>query len=53
MSCGVGRIRRSDLALLWLWLWLAATALLEPLAWEIPGMTLKKKKKKNQNATIL
>jgi len=26
MSCGVGRIRGSDLALLWLWLWCRAAA---------------------------
>ena len=35
-------------ALLWLWLWLAATAPIQPLAWEIPyaaGVALKNKNK--------
>ena len=36
MSCGVGRRRGSDLALLWLWRRLAAAALIRPLAWEPP-----------------
>ena len=36
MSCGVGRRRSSDLALLWLWHWLVATAPIQPLAWEPP-----------------
>ena len=36
MSCGVGRRRGSDLALLWLWCRLAATAPIRPLAWEPP-----------------
>ena len=47
VSCGVGRRRVLDLALLWLWLRLAATALIPPLACEPPyalGATLKKKK---------
>ena len=35
-SCGVGRRRGSDLALLWLWCRLVATALIGPLAWEPP-----------------
>ena len=53
MSCGVGRIRGSDPALLWLWCRLAAVALIGPLAWEPPyaaGAALKRqktKKKKN------
>ena len=34
VSCGVGRRRGSDPALLWLWYRLAATALIWPLAWE-------------------
>ena len=46
-----------DPALLWLWCRLAAGALIQPLAWELPhatGATLKKakkkkKKKKNKN----
>ena len=38
MSSGVGLRRGSDLVLLWLWLCvgLAATALIQPLAWEPP-----------------
>ena len=36
MSCGVGRRRGSDPALLWLWHRLVATALIRPLAWEPP-----------------
>ena len=49
MSCGVGRRRGSDLALLWLWPRPAAVALTRPLAWEPPyavGIALKKEKKK-------
>ena len=49
MNCGVGHRRSLDLALLWLQLWLAAAALIQPLAWELPyavGTALKKKKKK-------
>ena len=48
MSCGVGRRRGLDLALLWLWCRLAATALIQPLAWEPPhvaGVALKRQKK--------
>ena len=36
MSCGVGRRRGSDPALLWLWRRLAATALIRLLAREPP-----------------
>ena len=37
MSCGVGLRCGSDVALLWLWhRSLAATALIQPLAWEPP-----------------
>ena len=46
MSCGIGRRRSSDLALLWLWCRPAAAALIGPLAWEPPyavGAALKKK----------
>ena len=49
MSCGIGSGHHSDLVLLWLWCGLAATALIRPLAWELPyatGAALKKKKKK-------
>ena len=34
MSCGVGHIRGSDLALLWLWHRPEATSLIRRLAWE-------------------
>ena len=47
MSCGVGRRRGLDLALLWLWCRLVATALIGPLAWEPPhavGVALKQQK---------
>ena len=47
MSCGVGRRRSSDPALLWLWHRLAAVAPTGPLAWEPPyatGETLEDKK---------
>ena len=49
MSCGVGRRRGSDPALLWLWHRPEATALIRPLAWEPPyaaGADLGKKKSK-------
>ena len=36
MSCGVGRRRGLDPALLWRWHRLAATAPIRPLAWEPP-----------------
>ena len=36
MSCGVGRRRSSDTALLWLWRRMVATAPIRPLAWELP-----------------
>ena len=51
MSCGVGRRRGSDLALLWLWGRPAAVALTRPLAWEPPyasGATLKGQKQKKK-----
>jgi len=44
MSCGVGHRRGSGPVLLWLWHRLAATALIQALAWEPPyaaGATLK------------
>ena len=49
MSYGVGCTRSSDLALLWLWCRPAATALIEPLAWEHPyakSVALKRQKQK-------
>ena len=48
MSCGIGRRRGSDPAMLWLWLRLAAAASIRPLAWEPPyavGAALKRPKK--------
>ena len=36
VSCGVGHRHESDLALPWLWCQPAATALIQPLAWELP-----------------
>ena len=48
VSCGVGRRRGSDLGLLWLCCRLAATAPIQPLAWEpshAMGAGFKKKKK--------
>ena len=57
MSCGVGHICGSDLALLWLWCRPAATALIRALAWEPPyaeeaalekARRQKKKKKKKK-----
>ena len=36
MSCDVGRVCGSDPAWLWLWRRPAATALIQPLAWEPP-----------------
>ena len=47
MSCGVGRRRGLDLALLWLRRGPAATAPIRPLAWESPyaaGAALKRQK---------
>ena len=51
MSCGVGRRCGSDPALLWLWHRPAATALIRPLAWELPyasGAALKRQKTKKK-----
>ena len=50
VSCGVGHRYGLGLALLWLWRRLAAMALIQPIAWELPyaaGATLKGKKKKS------
>ena len=47
MSCGVGHRRGLDLTLLWFWCRLAATAPIQPLAWEPPyaaGAALKRQK---------
>ena len=48
VSCGVGRRRGSNLALLWLWCRPAAATPVGPLAWEPPyatGAALEKAKK--------
>ena len=53
MSCGVGRRRVLDLALLWPWHRLAAIAPIQLLAWEPPyasGVALKRQK---QNVCLL
>ena len=53
MSCGVGCRRRSDLEFVWLWYRPAATALILPLAWELPyaeGAALQRKKRKKEIA---
>ena len=57
MSCDVGHRHSSDPELLWLWCRLAAAALIQPLAWELPyvaGMALKKQKnnKKKQKTGV-
>ena len=51
MSCGVGHKCGLDLVSLWLWRRPAATAPMQPLAWEPPyalGMALKRLKKKEK-----
>ena len=51
MSCDVGCRYGSDPALLWLWRRPAATALIQPLAWEssyAAGAALKRQKKKKK-----
>ena len=57
MSCGVGCRRGSSLAWLWLCCRPAATAPIDPLAWEPPcaaGVALRKKaKKKKKERNIL
>ena len=58
MSCGVGRRRGSDPALLWLWGRPAAIVLIQPLAWEhqyaagAAQKTAKKKKKEKRNIQL-
>ena len=55
MSCGVGRRPSWDPTLLWLWCRAAATALIQPLVWELPyapsGALKRQKTKKKQNKT--
>ena len=51
MSCGVGRRRSSDPALLWLWCRPAVTDPILPLAWEPPytmGAALGRKQESKQ-----
>ena len=51
----VGHRHGSDLALLWLWHRLAATAPIQPLAWEPPyatGVALEKTKKTKKKIKI-
>ena len=51
MSCGVGRRRGLDLALLWLWPRPSAPPPIRPLAWEptyIAGVVLKRQKTKTK-----
>ena len=58
MSCGVGRRIGSDPVLLWLWRRPAATAPIQPLAWEPPYATgvaqdmAKRPKKKKKKVLI-
>ena len=52
MSCGIGRRRGLEPALLWLWSRPAATALIGPLAWEPPpaaGAALEKTERQKIN----
>ena len=56
MSCGIGRRRGSDLALLWLWCRLAAVASIRPLAWEPPyacGCGPKKQKEEEEKRNFI
>ena len=53
MNCGVGGRGGSDSILLWLWCGPAATALIHPLAWELPyavGAALKRRGEKKKRA---
>ena len=55
MSCGVGRRRGSDAALLWLWPRPVATAPIRLLAWEPPcaaGAALEKTKRQKKKFRI-
>ena len=60
MSCGIGRRRGSDPALLWLWCRLVAIAPIRTLAWETPcavgaaqEMAKKKKKERQDEKTVV
>ena len=53
VSCGIGHSWSWDPVLLWLWLWCrpVTTALIRPLAWELPcavGSALKRQKRKKE-----
>ena len=55
VSCGVGRRRGSDPALLWLWRRPVVTALIRPLAWEplyAMGAALKRQNKMGFSALL-
>ena len=55
MSCGIGRRHSLDPALLWLWFRPAATALIQPLAWEPPyvtGVALKNKRQRKNSPML-
>ena len=60
MSCGVGQKCSLDPSLLWLWCRPAATAQIQPLAWEFPyasgvapkSQKLKKKKTSRENSRV-
>ena len=55
MSCGGGRRHGSDPTLLWSWCRPAATALIGPLAWELPyamGVALKRQNKQTKNKVL-
>ena len=54
MSCGLGHTCKPALVLLWLWHRPAATALIQPLAWELPyavvaALNRQKKERKERN----
>ena len=56
VSCGLGHRRGLDPTLLWLWRRLAATAPIQPLAWEPPyavhvALKTKKKRKEKKRST--
>ena len=52
MSCGAGCRRGLDPALLWLWHRPAATALIQPLVWELPyGVGVAQEMAKRQKLT--
>ena len=56
MRGSVGYRSSLDPKLLWLWLWPEATALIGPLAWELPyaaGTRMAQKKKKKKMWEIL